>query len=401
MVDDLSRFYLHLPAPEYFEENLDALLSEAVYRGANDWELERLMRDYERDHMTSNGLEHGAGEGSVGIPRLTLGDFRLTLDPGHFRNFKITKIVNAYKAQVGLEYRGLSATARAAFGSPGYYLYMRPLYYQYGYNTPFETIFSRIGPANFLEKKVVGGLHEKLRTRLPDVEKTLNEWSPGLASRVAKEITRIGGFVPRYIATKEGQTGPQKLSNHAFGLAVDIDSDWNPHIKDRSVIDVLTEITGFKYGEKFDPKASGDKVFIATQEWQKSREASDKLKIWLGKYLPIYEAQSNSSQQLDADEKLQLKRIGILVRFHGLNNVKEWKEHGIQSLPHELVAAMLKNGITWGEDYKGSKDSMHFELWPKDVLPPDSPHRYVQDLLNDPSASAMRAGQKKLRPSHR
>jgi hypothetical protein len=248
---------------------------------------------------------------------------------------------------------------------------------------------------------VVGGLHEKLRTRLLDVERTLNEWSPGLSSRVAKEVTSIGGFVPRYIATKEGQTGPQKLSNHAFGLAVDINSDWNPHIKDRSVIDVLTEITGFKYGAKFDPKASGDKVFIAMQEWQKSREASDKLKIWLGKYLPIYEAQSNSSQQLDADEKLQLKLIGILLKFHSLKELKQWAVQGIQSLPHELVAAMTKNRIDWGEDYIGTKDSMHFELWPKDVLPPDSPHRYVQDLLQNPAAGAMRAGQKKRRPSQR
>lgn len=400
MVFNLPRFH-YVPEISHldFDENLlDALLSEAVYRGASDFELERLMRDYERDHMISSGLENGTGGGSSFTPRLAL-------DPGLaeeltnvYREGKRTKVVGAYKAQVSSEYRSLSDTVRAAFGSHGDYLYMRPLYYQYGYNTPFKTIFSKIGPVNFLEKEVVGGLHEELRTRLPKVERTLNEWSPGLSSRVAKEVTSIGGFVPRYIAKKEGQTGPQKLSNHAFGLAVDITSPWNPHIKDPSVFEVLKDITGYDFGRKFDPLASGDKVFIATRQWQMSREASDKLKQWLGIYLPMYEARSISSH--DADTTLQLKRIGILVKFHGLKQVREWAVHGIQSLPHELVAAMAENGISSGM-YEKSKDDMHFELWPKNVLPPDHPHRSVQDLLQSPAASAMKAGQKKQRPSHR
>jgi len=39
----------------------------------------------------------------------------------------------------------------------------------------------------------------------------------------------------------------------------------------------------------------------------KARDASERLKQWLGKYLPIYEAQLNRCQQLDSDTSLQLE----------------------------------------------------------------------------------------------
>src|SRR5437660_10561297 len=186
-----------------------------------------------------------AGEVQGVIFRLT-SDPRLTLDPelaGHFRKVKITNVVNAYKAQIYSEFRSLPETARTAFKSIEYYLHLRPYYYRDGYKTPFETIFSRIvpgsrtGPGSFLGKDVDQGLHEELAPKLADVERTLNSWEPGLASRVAKEIKSILGFQPRLIG------GSSKLSNHAWGLAIDIDAYQNPQIKDPSVKNVLLKVT--------------------------------------------------------------------------------------------------------------------------------------------------------------
>ncbi|MFL4978213.1 MAG: hypothetical protein ACJ8DQ_16140 [Xanthobacteraceae bacterium] len=47
--------------------------------------------------------------------------------------------------------------------------------------------------------------------------------------------------------------------------------------------------------------------------------------------------------------------------------MKAWREKGIQSLPFALVWAIRQAFKTnpwfrWGQEYKGSKDSMHFEL---------------------------------------
>jgi hypothetical protein len=385
MVFNDSRFRL---VPEIshldFDENpIDSLLSEAIYRGASDFELERLMRDYERDHMISRGWE---------IPRLTL-------DP-EFREVKRTNIFNAYKAQVDSEFRGLPEIVRKAFKSRERYLAMRPLYYQRGYSTPFETIFSRIGPGWFLGIEVDQGLHEELAPKLADVERTLNKYS--VYSQVANEVKSILGLQLRKIE------GSPKLSNHAFGLAIDIDARWNPHIKDQRVIDVLTEITGYNFGTTVDGRGI-DKMDTALQEWTKAREASERLKRWLRKYLPIYEANSHTDPQLDPDTARQLERIGILLHFQStdkkekdrLEELKRWAEHGVLSIPLALVAAMKINGLRWGGEYEMSKDSMHFELLAKKILPPDSPPRFVQDLLQSPTASAMKAGQKKQRPSHR
>jgi D-alanyl-D-alanine carboxypeptidase len=409
MLLNLSQFHL-VPEISHLDRDfnvdlLDALLSEAVNRGASDFELLKLMSEYERDHMISSGLGNGTRGSSWSInPRLPLGFFQATM---------ISNVVHAYKAQVDAEYRSLPETARAAFGSPHHYFETRPSYYQYGYNTPFETIFSKIDSFTFLGKEVVGGVHKELRTRLTEVERTLNEWSqrsPGLTSRVAKEIKSIGGFKHRFIAPKEGkkQQSPT-LSNHAFGLAIDIDSSRNPHIKDSSVIDVLKQVTGYDFGKYFVPGGSGfDTKDIAIEEWNKARHASDRLQEWLRTYLPIAEANPSSDPQRDRDTEVAVERIGILLKYIPLegkhpwdDSLKSWATHGILSIPPLLVAAMVGNGVGWGGEWEHSKDLMHFELRPKDVLKPDHPHRSVQDLLRNPVADAMKAGQKKRHALHK
>src|SRR5205823_13084081 len=81
------------------------------------------------------------------------------------------------------------------------------------------------------------------------------------------------------------------LSNHAFGLAVDIDSPWNPHIKDREVIEVLKEITGYDFGEYFVNRSEAiPSLDWAAQIHMRERDASNRLQDWLRRYLPIYKS---------------------------------------------------------------------------------------------------------------
>src|SRR5207248_2302872 len=97
-----------------------------------------------------------------------------------------------------------------------YYSKMRAVYYQNGYTTPAQDIFSKIGPAKFLKKHdVAGGLHEKFRERLPLLEQSLAQWSPGLPDKIAMQIQSVGGFVPRFIAPRQGEKRhTPALSNH-------------------------------------------------------------------------------------------------------------------------------------------------------------------------------------------
>jgi serine/threonine protein kinase len=86
--------------------------------------------------------------------------------------------------------------------------------------------------------------------QLSGLERLLDSWSPGLAARTARELKEMGaGFVPRSIAPKQGaKSKVPQLSFHAFGMAVDIDAQRNPHIKDRDVIDALKQVTGYDFG---------------------------------------------------------------------------------------------------------------------------------------------------------
>jgi hypothetical protein len=192
-------------------------------------------------------------------------ELEIRLDPeltakalGHL----VSSEVRAYRQRVSREFKGLPDHVREAFGDPNndkkdhevYYFEMRPIYYAAGYYNPAKQFLKDIQPVSFLDYNVAGGLHQDFIEKLSGFESLVNSWKPGLSETIKKAIqagtnkkgvvlSSLGGFVPRGIAAKQG-SGRKGffLSNHAFGLAVDINSQWNPHIKDRDVIDVLKVI---------------------------------------------------------------------------------------------------------------------------------------------------------------
>jgi hypothetical protein len=355
----------------------------------------------------------------------------IKLDPeltNRAHGYLVTSEVRAYRQRVSREFKELPDHVRNAFADPNdpkkdheaYYFEMRPIYYAAGYFEPADQFLNDIKPAAFLGYEIGGGLHQNVIEKLGGFESLVNSWKPGLADTIKKAIqagttskgtalASLGGFVPRGIAAKQGaERKGFVLSNHAFGLAFDINSQWNPHIKDRDVIDVLKEITGYDFGGEFMASYKGIPEFErAAQIHTRVQDASTRLQSWLRKYLPIYESNVSNienvstkpvskksgipvapgvadeypmSSELDAVTAANMLRMEVLQRYHGLQQLREWYQHGIQSIPLLLAVAMVKLGFRWGAMYEHTKDVMHFELEAKEAFHPGTP-RKLEDLF--------------------
>lgn len=392
----VSHFHLVDPLP--VSEVLDspemerALLMEALNRGAGTLELFRMLKTWRAQRQRRHPR---TVFGLLNFDDVLVGGFADQAEA-----FLVRQCREDYDRMLRDEFSSLPDDVHDSFAFDkhepfAYYCQMRPVFYRAGYSDPCETIFLKIEPAKFLGHNVAGGLHELFHDRLAGLERELDSWSQGLAQRVSARITGVGGFVPRYIAPKQGhrQTSAS-LSNHAFGLAVDIDSDWNPHIKDQEVVDVLKEITGYDFGQVLVPKENGiPEMDRIAQTHTRVREASDRLRAWLTRYLPVYEAEKRkantpasfltdpSAPPVCEEPSEESNEIIRLLKYHKLAELKQWAVKGIETIPLELAAAMAKLGFRWGGSYEHSKDIMHFELDAKDVLAPDHEARSLEDGL--------------------
>jgi hypothetical protein len=391
----VSHFHLVDPLPVSVvldgPEMEKALIMEALNRGAGTLQLFRTLKAWRAQRQRRH-------------PRTVFGlmasdDILGSGLAGQADGFLVSQCREDYDRTLRDEFSSLPLDVQLSFTYEkheafAYYCQMRPVFYGAGYNDPCGTIFLKIGSAEFLGHDVEGGLHELYRKRLAGLERELDSWSPGLAQRVSARIKGVGGFVPRYIAPKQGHRQTAYLSNHAFGLAVDIDSDWNPHIKDQEVIDVLKEITGYDFGQVLVPKEKGiPEMDRIAQTHARVREASECLRAWLNRYLPLYEAEkrkANTPTSFLPDPAAdpvcegpseQSKQIFRLLNYHKLAELKLWAAKGIETIPLELAAAMAKLGFRWGGQYEHSKDIMHFELGSKDVLATDREPRSLEDGL--------------------
>lgn len=314
--------------------------------------------------------------------------------------------VTAYRQKVTQEFQGLPGHVRSSFGKQEAlenYMAMRPVYYSAGYKKPAEQIFREIELVNLVGHQVVGGVHKELADRLRQVDQVLEGWSIGLAAQVKAEFTNVAGFVPvvkdkkldrfvpRFVA------GSTSLSNHAFGLAIDIDPSSNPHIKGKEVISALNWVVrelGFDFGKRFveSHPTIPDEDWVA-QIHLIASQASQRVKEWLQQHLPTFkplvakikdaervmknskpkskEYQQASAerkatlQQIQADENL--KRVWVLYQSYG-DQLDVWATKGIQTIPLYLAIALKKLGVKWGQTYKTSKDAMHFELSAEEVI---------------------------------
>jgi hypothetical protein len=368
------------------------LIEEALNRGAS----ERLLVDFFvwRGRYPTKPARTAAGES---IRKFLEAPLSNTGSPYSESQESVRKVLEpfftAYNNKVIAEFRSLHGHT---FADPDgtrtperHYFYMRPMYYVAGFDDPLEAFLSKIRPFFFLGKTVPGGVHDALIPGLNRVPAILDQISPGLSGRVAAAIhSQDAGFVPRFIK------GSSELSNHAFGLAIDIEPPSNPHIRG-NLIPLLNEVVKRKIGIDFDfgsEYASG-KIWSGVLSDEQRLEltylngnaASRAVQDWLEENMATYEQclqeiaagnkhnasaadrENAKEAKMAIDNERDLQLMQILHKQTDGATLNEWRQNGIQSLPFELVWALKKafetnHWFRWGQEYRSTKDAMHFEL---------------------------------------
>jgi hypothetical protein len=260
------------------------------------------------------------------------------------------------------------------------YLAMQGAYYRAGWTCIKRDVLDLIVPTTFFGAPVIGGVHQEMAAVLAAIELDVRAKRPGLAQQRSAAGFIIGGFVPRL------QAGSGVLSNHAFGLAIDIDPDWNPQFKKPEVRKAFARATGYDIGQALYPASSMKEVRTVYERVQKM---SDHLKTWLTEWLPKYkewrEQRGAAARERDGKKKVQaldderknnldLNAVAVLVDEYRLEVVEAWLVYGIVTIPPEIIESFLKigrnNGARWGGQYDNTKDIMHLELLK--LVSPDS-----------------------------
>jgi hypothetical protein len=396
---DTTRFHFVEPlqldvSPAKTREWDDLLAREALCRGATEFDvMERLERRKAREEaaLAKSGFE------PLGFPA----DFRAVREASASLREVAQKELSGLPpwVQASFDYdiadKALAAKAARRPPEPAwprldYYIMMRGALYQNGYDDPAESVFGEICEGDLLGHQVIGGVHAKLAKALQSFNERMRAAPCDVAELTARAIKSVAGFVPRFQALKKGQKGPAPLSNHALGLAIDIDFVSNPHIKEPAVIAVMREITGIDFGRSFTPYSSALPPVERVKEIHKvGQQASDALQEWLQRWLPVHleiEARkkikaSFSEPVADSETDRNLGFLATILKYHKLWEVKVWKDNGIQSIPVELAAGLVEAGLRWGSAYENHKDAMHFELLPQSVLRPDKKARLPEDVL--------------------
>jgi len=370
----------------------------------------REPRDPERrargDERYANPREYATAEESDDIN--TLDDLRRMVGNEY----------EAYNNRVRGEFDGMTSLVQAHF-KPNrdagqeemleHYFKLRPLYCSVGIDDPKDVVFDHLVMAQFLGRNVV--VHEQVATQLQDLEATLNAIKPQLAAEMRKEVTSAGGFAPRIVANTT------TTSNHALGLALDINANNNPHIVNKTVIALIKDVTktdarpeGFDFGQTLletdqpPPQSQEERdrrVDEITQIHTAAQQASLDLQAWLQKALDeekngklnlsnleamvnewrlrivnavdlaeaegyragYEEAQRELSQAFNefASDGTQ-QRLEAFRKLVGPEVVQLWADEGIRNLPLDLVIALSVDlNFTWGDEWESSKDGMHFD----------------------------------------
>lgn len=193
-------------------------------------------------------------------------------------------------------------------------------------------------------------VHLGMAERLERVEARLREQG----HRV--RIGRIGGFVPR---TLRGPYGSLPwLSNHAFGLAVDIDPHLNPYLSINDLV-ALEHVSGvsIERSARLDAGARWDRFALAQRQFKANVHGwlRDNAATILGLRGRVRAGDAEAAAELE-----RLERLRALVT--GSRHLRAAVRGSFLALPRALVVAMEQAGLTWCTDFPNGADLMHFEI---------------------------------------
>jgi hypothetical protein len=270
-----------------------------------------------------------------------------------------------------------------------YYQKIRSFMYVQGWANPFTgadpftDFWTKVVPATLCGVNITYGVHEKFLQALkgngsnPDLTQPSPIWQPAKAD--------ILGFQPRVV-----REGP-KLSNHAFGLAIDINPAQNAIVDNPTEIRIIRDHTSqhIDLGKALNKAALPALVAEVQQAahdfqgWLKAavpreqtlrqaREAAgENLRNALatGDQPAIASAQKAYDAAVAAydNDPLVPADVAALRAIIGDTGISEWEKNGFLNLPLALVDA-LSARFTWGGAYVKLKDFMHFEIDVADVF---------------------------------
>jgi hypothetical protein len=285
------------------------------------------------------------------------------------------------------------AAVAAVGAAPASYAIFRATLWRAGHRNVHAWLHDHITKGSLLGVPITGGIHRNLAAKLEaaGLAKARSEpqsYTPG--------IKTVVGFQPRLIY------GTGKVSEHAWGAALDIDASWNPQIgspgrqSDATVLQIIQAHTGADLAKPLFPNETPTPEMLATR----LREISDALKVWTAEALQAEKVLTDDvksrSQAVDqarkevkaakpgADRDAAKARLVVaeearsvaaqtLANHQGARDlatlrqkqigVERWAKEGILTLPVGLILRLVDEvGLEWGAEWAGSKDLMHFEL---------------------------------------
>jgi hypothetical protein len=276
------------------------------------------------------------------------------------------------------------------------YAYIRSRLWKDGFRDPGKIFKQIVGPdegATLLGHEIMYGVHRLLVEQLGDL--TAEPIADDIHMQLSPRIRTIGGFQPRRIE------GTDVLSNHVYGLAIDINAIWSPHIKNANTIEIIRRHTDppIDFATRFIKKGDTIDEVGATLN-----RASEQIRRWLAVALPtqtqleanlrtaetrvgeadnkLWNAQTDAEKAAarndldraraeldkarnDVNTSMDTFEVNELMKEWGRATLENWERVGLFTIPIELAKQLKAHGFDWGAEWEKSKDVMHFDLSPQ------------------------------------
>ncbi len=217
-------------------------------------------------------------------------------------------------------------------------------YVQRGICDPERFVLDGIVEARFAGAAV--WTHVQIAPLLSRIEARLKASEQGMPA-----FNSVSSFSPR---TVRGPFKPsRRLSNHALGLAVDIDPALNPYLSGRELA-FIEKLTGARIARS----ASID----AGERWDQLDNANSLYRARIGPWLDKMEAGIAAARQKKGGQAQARRLERALEAVTGNRNLMRAADDGFLSLPRHFVVEMEAAGLTWCTDFGPGADLMHFEL---------------------------------------
>ena len=206
------------------------------------------------------------------------------------------------------------------------YINLKRLYMKEGISNPLNYIRDNIVSVTFLGGKA--SAHKGFQVKLDDAARLMS-------SRGYSFSYPFGGFVPRTL-----NKNIDKLSNHALGKAIDFDWHNNPHIMNKNVRIVISNVCKDILMKGFTRATKSNILLDAVKDPTVLREASDYFKA-------NYDENKHTTAAISSSER---------------GDLRKYQKTGFLNLDPAFIKIMQEVCFGWGGAWTSQKDFMHFEL---------------------------------------